>query len=214
MWEYRLKLTMASVLTGISFILMLCAALSQSSIFDFDLYDLNGNLVNLRENYGQSKALIVVNVASKCGRTYQNYKELVDMHKRLAKRGLDIIAIPSTQFGNQEPGTPQEIESFAKSYGAQFRLMSKVQVNGYSAHPMYTFLKRATDFTDIEWNFVKFLIIPDQPIRRYGAHINPKEMEAEILPYLDEDEEEKERKEREEASKRAAGQKDVQSEEL
>ena len=163
---------------------------SQSSIYDFDLYDLSGNLVNVGEHYKKAKALIIINVASNCGRTHENYRELADMHKRLAKRGLDIIAIPSNQFGNQEPGTPQDIKNLAASFGAQFQIMSKVQVNGFSTHPIYTFLKRATDFTDIEWNFVKFLIIPGQPIiRRYGSHINPKSIEIDILPYLDDAEE-------------------------
>ncbi len=67
-----------------------------------------------------------MNVASNCGYTYTNYRELIDMYDRLHHRGLEILAFPSNQFGNQEPGTDEEIQTFCKNYGVNFPVMAKV----------------------------------------------------------------------------------------
>lgn len=98
--------------------------------------DIDGNDVSMSQFVG--KTVIVVNVASACGFTDQNYKGLQKLYEKYGSHGLEIIAFPSNQFGGQEPGDEKAIKAFAtEKYGVTFRLMSKVDVNGPAAHPIF-----------------------------------------------------------------------------
>ena len=109
------------------------------------------------------------------------------MQKELGPRGLQVLAFPCSQFGNAEPGTADDVKKYADKHGASFPLFSKVQVNGHSAHPLFVYLKKQTDFSDVEFNFEKFVVIVSNttvPIRRYRPDVTPRALEADILPYL------------------------------
>ncbi|MFZ2173521.1 MAG: glutathione peroxidase [Rhodococcus sp. (in: high G+C Gram-positive bacteria)] len=111
------------------------------------------------------RAVLVVNVASKCGLTPQ-YTALEKLATEYADRGLTVIGIPCNQFMGQEPGTPEEIATFCSAnYGVTFPLLEKVEVNGENRHPLYEELTKTADADgsagDIQWNFEKFLIAPD-----------------------------------------------------
>ncbi len=133
----------------------------KGSILDHDMETLDGKKVNLAKKY-KGKVVLLVNVASKCGNTKQ-YKPLEALHEKYGKEGLAIVGVPCNQFGGQEPGTAQEIAEFCEStYGVKFDLLSKVDVNGDNAAPLYKELtSKETDpqFAGrIPWNFEKFLI--------------------------------------------------------
>jgi glutathione peroxidase len=121
---------------------------------------LDGEDVNPAEKYA-GKVVLLVNVASKCGNTPQ-YKALEALHEKYADQGLAIVGVPCNQFGGQEPGSAEEISEFCTSkYGVKFDLLSKVDVNGDDACPLYKWL--TSDETNakspgpIQWNFEKFL---------------------------------------------------------
>jgi glutathione peroxidase len=111
------------------------------------------------------KTLLVVNVASKCGLTPQ-YAGLEALHERFADRGFAVVGFPCNQFGEQEPGSAEEIATFCSTtYGVSFPMFEKIEVNGPGRHPIYTELTAAADAEgqagDIQWNFEKFLIGSD-----------------------------------------------------
>jgi glutathione peroxidase len=111
------------------------------------------------------KALLIVNVASKCGLTPQ-YAGLEELHKRFADRGFSVVGFPCNQFGGQEPGTAGDIAEFCSAtYGVTFPMFEKIDVNGPNRHPIYTELTATPDAGgetgDIQWNFEKFLVGPD-----------------------------------------------------
>jgi glutathione peroxidase len=113
----------------------------------------------------QGKAILVVNVASKCGLTPQ-YAALEALQKRYADRGFTVVGFPCNQFGGQEPGSAEEIKTFCSStYGVTFPLFEKLEVNGKGRHPIYKLLTRIDDGAgeagDIQWNFEKFVIAAD-----------------------------------------------------
>jgi glutathione peroxidase len=110
------------------------------------------------------RAVLVVNVASKCGLTPQ-YSALQQLAQNYADRGLTVIGVPCNQFMGQEPGTPEEIQAFCSTtYGVTFPLLEKTDVNGSGRHPLYAELTKAPDAAgqagDVQWNFEKFLIAP------------------------------------------------------
>jgi len=120
-------------------------------------------------------ALLVVNVASKCGLTPQ-YTALEKLHEEFAARGLSVVGFPCNQFGGQEPGTAGEIAEFCSAtYGVTFPMFEKVEVNGSARHPIYTELTVAPDANgeagDIQWNFEKFLLRPDGTV---AARFRPR----------------------------------------
>ena len=128
---------------------------------------------------------IVVNVASQCGYTDVHYRELEQLYKKYKDRGFTVLAFPCNQFGNQEPGTPAEIEKFARqTKHATFPLFEKVNVNGKDAHPIYQFLKSHSNGLlggGIKWNFTKFLIAPDgKSIKRYAPSTAPEDIRSDI----------------------------------
>ncbi|MBT0568513.1 glutathione peroxidase [Williamsia sp. CHRR-6] len=133
-----------------------------TSINDIALTTLKGEPTTLGAIDG---AKLVVNVASKCGLTPQ-YTALEKLAQDYADRGLTVIGVPCNQFGGQEPGTADEIETFCStSYGVTFPLLEKTEVNGAGRHPLYAELTAVADDTgeagDIQWNFEKFLVDAD-----------------------------------------------------
>lgn len=132
----------------------------ESSIYDFTMKDIDGKDVKLSSFKG--KALMVVNVASKCGYTSQ-YEQLEAVYKRFKDRGFVVLGFPANNFMGQEPGTEAEIKEFCSTkYGVTFPMFSKISVTGADQHPLYGYLtNKATnpDFAgDISWNFNKFII--------------------------------------------------------
>ena len=133
---------------------------SASTIYDLRLVDLRGKPLELDQF--RDKALLIVNVASKCGMTPQ-YEALEQLQKQYADRGFSVLGVPCNQFGEQEPGTPDEIAEFCSAtYGVTFPMTEKIEVNGAGRHPLYDRLVETPDaegYTgDIRWNFEKFLL--------------------------------------------------------
>lgn len=131
-----------------------------------------------RMSYYLGKVVLVVNVASQCGYTPQ-YEGLEALYKKHSKDGLAIVAFPSNDFGGQEPGTNQEIQSFCRTkYGVDFDLMAKIQVKGDQKHPFYQFLTSTETNPEfggeIGWNFVKFLISREgKVVARFPSSVPP-----------------------------------------
>src|ERR1700731_2407375 len=138
------------------------------SLYDIPVHTLNGEPSSLAPYEG--KALLIVNVASKCGYTPQ-YEGLEKIYETYATRGLGVVGFPCNQFGEQEPGTAKEIQEFCSlTYGVTFPLFEKIDVNGPQRHPIYSQLVDTPDVDgyrgDIRWNFEKFLVAPDGTIQR------------------------------------------------
>jgi len=136
----------------------------------------------------QGKPVLVVNTASKCGLAPQ-LKGLEKLHQKYKDDGLVILGFPCNQFGNQEPGTSEEVAEVCQiNYGVSFQMMEKIDVNGNNAHPVYDYMKKTVGpklFKMIKWNFTKFLIDKDgNPIQRYAPTTQPKEIEKDIEDLL------------------------------
>eukprot|EP00246_Nothoceros_aenigmaticus_P010624 TRINITY_DN27303_c0_g1_i1.p1 TRINITY_DN27303_c0_g1~~TRINITY_DN27303_c0_g1_i1.p1 ORF type:complete len:238 (+),score=42.15 TRINITY_DN27303_c0_g1_i1:105-818(+) len=160
---------------------------TEASLHEFTVKDIDGNDVQLSKYKG--KALLVVNVASACGLTAGNYKELSELYTKYKDQGLEILAFPSNQFGGQEPGTNAEIKEFACSrYKAEFPIFDKVDVNGPNTTPVYQFLKASKGGTfgdNIKWNFGKFLVDKDgHVVSRYAPTTSPLNIEKDIKKVL------------------------------
>jgi glutathione peroxidase len=124
--------------------------------------------------------MLIVNVASKCGFTPQ-YKALEELNKKYSPQGLKVLGFPSNDFGNQEPGTEQEIIQFCESkYGVTFPLYAKVHAKGENKSPIYRYLTEHSteDPGEVKWNFEKFLISRDgQIVQRFRSKITPDSKE-------------------------------------
>jgi len=136
------------------------------AIYDAPVRALDGGPADLSDYEG--KALLIVNVASQCGLTPQ-YSGLQQLHKEYGSRGFEVLGFPCNQFGAQEPGNADEIAAFCEtSYGVEFPLFEKLEVNGQGRHPLYDQLTATPDADgeagDIQWNFEKFLISPSGEI--------------------------------------------------
>ncbi len=148
-----------------------------STAHDFKVKSLAGDEVELGKKY-QGRVLLVVNVASQCGLTPQ-YEQLQALHEKYGQQGLAVLGFPCNQFGRQEPGTPNEIESFCKkNYGVTFDMFEKIDVNGGNANPLYKHLTKASTKPKgagkVSWNFEKFLIDRDgQVIARFQPGTKP-----------------------------------------
>jgi glutathione peroxidase len=147
------------------------------SIYDIPVNDLHGEPVALTQFKG--KALLIVNVASKCGLTPQ-YTGLEKIHEELKDQGFSVIGVPCNQFGGQEPGTADEIETFCSTnYGVTFPILEKVDVNGDARHPLYEQLTATKDAEgkdgDVVWNFEKFLVSPEgEIVGRFRPLVEPE----------------------------------------
>ena len=141
---------------------------AEAPIYQISVPRLDGSEDHLR-NY-RGKVLLVVNVASLCGRTPQ-YADLQDVHSRYASRGLVVLGFPCNQFGDEEPGSAAEISEFCRTtYGVTFPMFTKIDVNGPGRHALYRLLT-ATPYddappADVKWNFEKFLITRDGTVAR------------------------------------------------
>lgn len=157
------------------------------SIYDFEVKTIEGKNITLQQY--KNRVLLIVNVASRCGFTYQ-YEGLQALHKKYNNEGLSILGFPSNQFLQQEPGTNDEIKSFCTlNYGVEFDMFSKIDVNGEHEHALYTYLKKEAKgilgTQNIKWNFTKFLIDKNgNVIERYGSSVKPKEIENDIIRLL------------------------------
>ncbi|MEV5605845.1 glutathione peroxidase [Streptomyces sp. NPDC052299] len=146
------------------------------TLYDIPLRTLTGEPTSLGDYRG--RAVLLVNVASKCGLTPQ-YAGLERLQKEYGDRGLTVLGVPCNQFGGQEPGTAEEIETFCSTtYGVSFPLLEKTEVNGANRHPLYAELTRLADAGgeagDVQWNFEKFLISPaGEPVARIRPRTEP-----------------------------------------
>jgi glutathione peroxidase len=151
------------------------------TVHDISVQTLAGAPATLGEFAGS--AVLVVNVASKCGLTPQ-YEGLQRLHDRFAGRGFTVAGFPCNQFGGQEPGTPEEISEFCSvNYGVTFPMFAKIDVNGPDRHPLYAELTGVPDAEgeagDIQWNFEKFLVSQDgKVIARFRPLIDPEAPEV------------------------------------
>lgn len=136
----------------------------------------------------EGKVLLIVNTASKCGFTPQ-FAGLEELNQKYKDRGLVVIGFPCNQFGNQDPGSDEEISGFCQlNYGVTFQIMKKVDVNGDNADPIFKYLKEQTGGllgSAIKWNFTKFLISRNgDTIKRFAPVTAPKKLEKDIEKML------------------------------
>ncbi|KAG3112157.1 hypothetical protein PI124_g7755 [Phytophthora idaei] len=159
----------------------------KTAFLDFTIPDLKGRQVSMRE-FNAFPVILVVNVASECGYTNKNYRELQELYEKYHDEGFTVLGFPCNQFGGQEPGTAEDILKFTQEkYPVTFPLFAKVDVNGENAHPLFKFLKEKLDgfiTSDIKWNFTKFLIVNHEPFKRYGTTTSPLEIENDIVQAL------------------------------
>ncbi|WP_280309487.1 glutathione peroxidase [Nocardia abscessus] len=148
------------------------------SLREVPLRTLSGEPTTLADLVGD-RAVLLVNVASKCGLTPQ-YSGLVELHKSFGPRGFSVVGVPCNQFMGQEPGTAEEIEQFCSTtYGVDFPLLEKTDVNGDQRHALYQTLAETPDAEgaagDIQWNFEKFLIDRDGKVAgRFRPRTTPE----------------------------------------
>ena len=157
------------------------------SIYQFNAVNNRGEQVSL-EQY-QGKVLLIANTASKCGFTPQ-YQGLNELYQDFENKGLVVLAFPCNQFGAQEPGDDAQISEFCElNYGVSFPVMTKVDVNGADAHPLFSYLKQQAPGVlgskAIKWNFTKFLVDQQgQVVKRYAPTTKPKAIRADIEQLL------------------------------
>ncbi|MGI5376144.1 glutathione peroxidase [Streptomyces sp. CA-251387] len=153
---------------------------TNASPLDVEIGALQGGPANLSQYAG--KAVLVVNVASKCGLTPQ-YTGLEKLQEQYAERGFTVLGVPCNQFLGQEPGSAEEIAEFCSAtYGVTFPMTEKVEVNGEGRHPLYERLVGFADAEghsgDIRWNFEKFLIGRDgKVVARFSPQTEPEAAE-------------------------------------
>ena len=152
-----------------------------SAPLDVEIGALQGGSAGLSQYAG--RAVLIVNVASKCGLTPQ-YGGLERLHERYAEQGFTVLGVPCNQFMGQEPGSAEEIAEFCSAtYGVTFPMTEKVEVNGDGRHPLYDQLTRVADAEghtgDIRWNFEKFLIGRDgKVVARFSPQTEPEAAEV------------------------------------
>jgi glutathione peroxidase len=135
------------------------------------------------------KVLLVVNTASKCGFTPQ-FAGLEELYEKYRDKGLEILGFPCNQFGNQDPGSNDEIQEFCQlNYGVSFPMFAKIEVNGSGTDPLFKHLKKeapgALGTERIKWNFTKFLVDADgKVVKRYAPTVKPKDIEKDIRKLL------------------------------
>jgi glutathione peroxidase len=151
------------------------------SLYDIPLHTLAGEPTTLGAYKG--KAVLLVNVASKCGLTPQ-YAGLERLQQQYGERGFTVLGVPCNQFAGQEPGNAEEIQTFCSTtYGVSFPLLEKLDVNGDGRHPLYDGLTQVADAAgeagDITWNFEKFLLSPEGAVvGRFRPRTEPEAAEV------------------------------------
>ena len=152
-------------------------------LYDIPVTTIDGDTTTLDRYRGQ--ALLIVNVASRCGFTPQ-YKGLEALFRKHKDKEFVVLGFPCNQFGKQEPGSEAEIRSFCEDYySVTFPLFAKIDVNGPNAHPLYRYLKSAKrgllGRETIAWNFTKFLVGRNgEVLRRYGPRRKPEAIEKDV----------------------------------
>ena len=163
------------------------SAQTSQSIYDFSATSIEGQPVSL--NTFKDKVLLIVNTASQCGFTPQ-YQGLQALYDKYASQGFEVLGFPCNQFGQQEPGGADQIQSFCEMrYGVTFPLFEKIEVNGANAHPLYKHLVKAAPgilgTEAIKWNFTKFLIDRQgNVVKRYGSTTKPEDLEKDVQALL------------------------------
>jgi glutathione peroxidase len=158
-----------------------------TTAYDFSARDIDGNERPLSEYRGD--ALLIVNVASKCGFTPQ-YTGLEALHREYHAKGFDVLGFPCDQFGHQEPGDEAEIKNFCSlTYDVSFPMFAKIAVNGSDTHPLYEWLKKEKTgllgIGAIKWNFTKFLIDRHgNVIKRYAPTDKPESIGKDVAALL------------------------------
>ncbi|MFL2990635.1 MAG: glutathione peroxidase [Cytophagales bacterium] len=158
--------------------------LSSNSFYSLSAVDIDGNLINFNKYKG--KKLLIVNVASKCGYTHQ-YKDLQELHKKYNDK-ITILAFPSNNFGFQEPGSNDQIETFCeKNYGVEFQLFEKSNVRGKKINDVYKWLssidENGWNDKSPRWNFFKYLVDVDGSLKAiYSSNTNP--LDNEIMDFV------------------------------
>ena len=153
------------------------------TVYDFDALQIDGKNVKLENFRGQ--VLLIVNTASACGFTPQ-FAGLESLHQRYEKKGLAVLGFPCNQFGAQDSGSNAEIADFCQmNYGVTFPMMSKIEVNGSAAHPLYQWLSKEAPgllgSKSIKWNFTKFLVGKDGAVlKRYAPTDTPESLAQDI----------------------------------
>ena len=153
------------------------------SLYDFEAQSIDQQPVPLSRYKGQ--VMLIVNTASACGFTPQ-FTGLEKLHQQYGAQGLTVLGFPCNQFASQDPGDDAQIANFCqKNYGVSFQMMSKVNVNGDGAHPLYQWLTAEAPgilgSKAIKWNFTKFLVGKDgRVIKRYAPQDAPEKMSKDI----------------------------------
>ena len=154
-----------------------------TTVYDFEAQSIEGKPAHLSTQRG--KVLLIVNTASECGFTPQ-FGGLEKLWETYRDRGLVVVGFPSNEFGGQDPGSNDEIGAFCqRNYGVSFPMMSKIEVNGAGAHPLYKWLTTEAPgllgSKAIKWNFTKFLVGRDgQVIKRYAPQDEPAKLAKDI----------------------------------
>lgn len=154
--------------------------------YDYKVKNISGEEVSMSDYKG--KVVLIVNTASKCGFTKQ-YEGLEELYEKYKDQGFVILGFPCNQFGSQEPGSNEEIKNFCTStFSVTFPMMSKIDVNGDDADPLYKFLKKEKGGIlgdEIKWNFTKFLIDREgNVVDRFASQKTPKALEKEVEKLL------------------------------
>ncbi|WP_426147542.1 glutathione peroxidase [Polaromonas sp. DSR2-3-2] len=158
-------------------------ASNTSTVYDFEARQINGQ--NLALSAFKGKVMLIVNTASQCGFTPQ-FGGLEELHKAYADKGLVVLGFPCNQFGAQDPGPDSDIATFCQvNYGVSFSMMSKINVNGPAAHPLYQWLSGEAPgllgSKSIKWNFTKFLVGKDgRVVKRYAPLDKPADLARDI----------------------------------
>ena len=157
-----------------------------NSIYDFVMKDAKGNDVDFKDYKG--KVLLIVNTATGCGFTPQ-YDGLEELYAKYKDEGLEILDFPCNQFGNQAPGTEDEIVEFCQmKFGVTFKQFAKICVNGEDESSLYTYLKSQKGGifgSKIKWNFTKFLVDRQgNVVERYAPTVTPEKIEDKIKELL------------------------------
>ncbi|XP_029672585.1 probable phospholipid hydroperoxide glutathione peroxidase isoform X1 [Formica exsecta] len=160
---------------------------SATSIYDFTVNSIKGEEVPLSKYRGH--VCLIVNVASKCGLTASNYKELNELYDEYAEsKGLRILAFPCNQFNGQEPGNNEDICSFADRQKVKFDLFEKIDVNGDKSHPLWAYLKKEQGGwlgSFIKWNYTKFIVDKEgKVVERHGPNVNPSKLKGSLEKYF------------------------------